>query len=340
MPVSATTRAARVRRRRRSRQALAQRAAQVDARGLAGRRQAEEDAGGHGEHESEGEHAPVHRRLSIPSVPAGASSRRPCTAQYASATPAAPPIRDSDTLSTSSCRTSRRRAAPSAARMAISRRRDALFASSRLATFAHAMSRTQAMAPNSTRTAATDGTDHLIAQELEAHAPALVRVGVLRGPAGPRSCRAPPARPPASRRRPAGRRCAGSGSAGPAPRRRAAAEASRPPRPWGNGSRRASRPPASPRARRARAGAPARRESPPNRRCQRAWLTTATRGWSSCSSAGTKPRPSAGRTPSTVEEPRARERAAHVLRLALAGKRGRVVKEVIAATRSFRTSRR
>ena len=54
-----------------------------------------------------------------------------------------PPMKPSTTLSSSSCRTTRQRVAPSAMRTAISRARCAERESSRLATFAQAMSSTK-----------------------------------------------------------------------------------------------------------------------------------------------------------------------------------------------------
>ena len=60
-----------------------------------------------------------------------------------SASPSTPPSSDSTTLSVSSCRTMRPRPAPIAARIAISRLRTVARTSSRLATFAQAMSRTK-----------------------------------------------------------------------------------------------------------------------------------------------------------------------------------------------------
>ena len=82
----------------------------------------------------------------------------------------------SSTLSTSSCRTRRQRVAPIEMRTAISRERPDARASSRLATFAHAISSTKATAPisdqNSTRicepitcsaNGVTDGGDVLVA---------------------------------------------------------------------------------------------------------------------------------------------------------------------------------
>ena len=75
--------------------------------------------------------------------------RRECRAQPTSR-PSAPPASDSRTLSVSSWRTMRPRAAPSAARIAISRWRPVARTSSRLATFAQAISSTKPTAPSST----------------------------------------------------------------------------------------------------------------------------------------------------------------------------------------------
>ena len=58
-----------------------------------------------------------------------------------------PPMKPSTTLSSSSCRTMRQRVAPRAMRIAISRARCAERESSRLATFAQAMSSTKLTAP-------------------------------------------------------------------------------------------------------------------------------------------------------------------------------------------------
>ncbi len=65
----------------------------------------------------------------------------------ASTIPKAPPRHPRTTLSTSSCRTTRQRDAPRATRTAISRERFAARDSSRLATFAHAISSTKPTAP-------------------------------------------------------------------------------------------------------------------------------------------------------------------------------------------------
>ena len=68
--------------------------------------------------------------------------------------PKTPPSIESSTLSVSSWRTMRLRPAPMAERMAISRARPVARASSRLATFAQAISSTQPTAPNRTKSAA------------------------------------------------------------------------------------------------------------------------------------------------------------------------------------------
>ena len=68
-----------------------------------------------------------------------------------SANPKTPLMSASRTLSTSSCRTIRQRVAPSDTRTLISRDRPVARASSRLATFEHAISSTNATAPISDR---------------------------------------------------------------------------------------------------------------------------------------------------------------------------------------------
>ena len=64
--------------------------------------------------------------------------------------PATPPQSASKRLSVRNCRIKRKRLAPSAARIAISRPREAVRASSRFATFTHATSSTMPTAPSST----------------------------------------------------------------------------------------------------------------------------------------------------------------------------------------------
>src|SRR5256885_4526411 len=75
------------------------------------------------------------------------------TPQNASNKPKPPPARESSTLSVSNWRATRSRPAPSATRTAISGCRAAARASRRLATFAQAMSRTNATAPSNTSNA-------------------------------------------------------------------------------------------------------------------------------------------------------------------------------------------
>ena len=65
-----------------------------------------------------------------------------CVAQRASSRPHTPPSTASSVLSTSNCRMTPARPAPSASRIAISGRRAAARASNRLAVFAHAISST------------------------------------------------------------------------------------------------------------------------------------------------------------------------------------------------------
>ena len=83
----------------------------------------------------------------------GTSISNPRTPAAPRARPRTPPHPASSTLSVSSWRTTRPRAAPIAERTANSRWRPAARASSRLATFAHAISSTSATAPNSTSSA-------------------------------------------------------------------------------------------------------------------------------------------------------------------------------------------
>src|SRR5713226_1978155 len=77
-----------------------------------------------------------------------ATSRR--TSPHARVSPSVPPTSESSMLSVRSWRTMRRRPAPSAVRMAISRRRATARASRRLATLAQAISRTRPTTASST----------------------------------------------------------------------------------------------------------------------------------------------------------------------------------------------
>ena len=78
----------------------------------------------------------------------GVSVSSPRVAALATASPHTPPRSEMSRLSVSSCRTSRARLAPSDARIANSLRRARERASSRLAIFAQAMSRTSATIPS------------------------------------------------------------------------------------------------------------------------------------------------------------------------------------------------
>ena len=127
--------------------------AKVEPRGMQRRREAEE------------------RQLAMPATQANASTpasicspssrgMRPApstptasTAHDAMITPAPVPSSASTADSVNSCRTSRPRPAPSAARTRISPRRFAAWATSRFATFAHASSSSRPTAPKSTHTA-------------------------------------------------------------------------------------------------------------------------------------------------------------------------------------------
>ena len=84
------------------------------------------------------------------SVPGGSNAGAERSTAAPSASPAVPPTAASSRLSVSSCRKSCRRLAPSAARTASSRVRPTPRASSRFATFAHAMSSTNPTTPANT----------------------------------------------------------------------------------------------------------------------------------------------------------------------------------------------
>ena len=75
-------------------------------------------------------------------VPVGSRLNSTRTLQYAKTRPASPPITARITASVTNCEMRRQRPAPIATRIAISFRRDTARASSRLATFAHAISKT------------------------------------------------------------------------------------------------------------------------------------------------------------------------------------------------------
>ena len=86
----------------------------------------------------------------IASAPARTIARKPTTP---AARPSTPPATASSVLSVSNCRTTRERCAPSAARVAISRRRRCPRASSSVATLAHPINSTNTTAPVSIRRA-------------------------------------------------------------------------------------------------------------------------------------------------------------------------------------------
>ena len=99
------------------------------------------------------QHAPVHRNRVEPRQISRRHREQRDTPAHASPMPITPPAAPISRLSVRSCRTSRPRPAPIAARSAISRSRTDARASSRFATFVHAISSTQATAPSSTRIA-------------------------------------------------------------------------------------------------------------------------------------------------------------------------------------------
>jgi hypothetical protein len=74
-----------------------------------------------------------------------------CVPHRANSSPHTPPTVARTMLSTSSCLIKRRRAAPSASRIANSERRIAALARSRLAVFAHAISKTTPTIASSTK---------------------------------------------------------------------------------------------------------------------------------------------------------------------------------------------
>ena len=109
-------------------------------------------------HESSSAKSSTHRSIvkskASGSAPAGGGAARNAAAiPQASAMPAIPPMTASRTLSVSSWRSRRPRLAPSASRTAISRCRAAALESSRLATFAQAISSTAPTTPPSSNAA-------------------------------------------------------------------------------------------------------------------------------------------------------------------------------------------
>ena len=126
---------------------------QVRLRRVQRRCEPEHDAGAETDRGEEREDARVHRELDPVRFPdvgrreVEQLDRRPPPAPARSS----PPISESSTLSTSSCRTMRQRVAPSDTRTDISRARAAERASIRFATLAQAISSTKPTAPISAR---------------------------------------------------------------------------------------------------------------------------------------------------------------------------------------------
>ena len=120
-----------------------ERGVRLDARRPPRRREAEREPGEHGDADAEPQHCAIE-----PEVEEDRPTRRrekrdeQPLPHRATASPRSAPSVDSSKLSVSSCRMTRPRAAPSATRIAISRRRTAARASSRFATFAQAISST------------------------------------------------------------------------------------------------------------------------------------------------------------------------------------------------------
>ena len=147
----------------------------------------------------------------------GSSACSARTPHTASPSPSAPPASASSTLSVSSWRTSRRREAPSAARIATSRSRVATRASIRLATLAQAISRTSPTAPRKTSSAGRISPDDALLQSRPAPRPSrllLAGYSCLEPPGDrpqllPRLCQV--RRPAPAGRPPGGSRCDGPG---------------------------------------------------------------------------------------------------------------------------------
>jgi hypothetical protein len=223
-------------------------------------------------------------------------ARSALTASEASTSPAAPPITESTTLSVSSWRTSRPLPAPNATRTATSRSRAAARASSRLATFAQAMSSTSPTAPLKTRSAGRTSPTRssFIATTSDCS------VAFVSGYCSASRFSTPASSAPAC--------CTVTpGLSRPNTVRYSA-------RRWPTVSMRAGAQRSTSRRKRKSRGAtpitvnglplrvtsrPTMRGSPPKRRCQSPWLNTTTSSSPpTFSSSGRKARPSCGRTPS------------------------------------------
>ena len=134
------------------------------------RREAEHDAHEDRERRAHREHRRVERdRARAAACPAGARRRSTLTPTAPSATPAAAPPNARTTLSTSICAITRARVAPSVVRTAISRRRPAARMSSRLPTFAPAISTMNPTAASRTSSARAHAADRALLKRQERH---------------------------------------------------------------------------------------------------------------------------------------------------------------------------
>ena len=228
---------------------------------------------------------------------AGTVAAVAATPHCASSTPSPPPTSASSTLSVSSWRTMRPLLAPSARRIAISRRRAVAFASRRLATLAHAIRSTNATPAS---IAAMNGRG----PRPKTRSAGSARTIQLRLSGQVAASRAPNCATPEAACRaltPSAMRASTSSSR---ERRDAASSA-----PSCNGphtctplgkTKSCGMTPMT------RAGAPSivtvrptSDESPPNRRCHRPWPSSTTRGPPAMSSSAVNPRPSSGARPTT-----------------------------------------
>ena len=128
------------------------------------------------------------------------------THQYATTNPTAPAATPSSRLSARSCRNSRPRPAPSAARTAISCRRPVARASSRLATLTHAISSTSVTARNQHQQRRLHVADELLPERHQQDALVLVRLLDTPAPGRRRSPRSRPVPRDATRPASGGRR--------------------------------------------------------------------------------------------------------------------------------------
>ena len=247
---------------------------------------------------------------SIRGMLAGSRAASPSRPRTASATPRTPPAAESRRLSMRSCRKIRVRPAPSAVRIATSRRLPSARARRRLATLAQAISSTNPTAPKRTssagRTSPNTSSRTGTAARRNRPSPSSFRWPSRNQPSSTRSRSAvaavgagPLAKPPEAEEVPV------------APAAQVAARpgraASRAPRDARSGSRAGGGTPgASPRPPCACARRPGSRGrpppgSPPKRRCQRAWESTATASARERVLRHRAPAPGAGGTPRTAK---------------------------------------